>query len=306
MRRSTDKPPAVLIVNPRAGRLPDRLRRDVISAMRERFRLETVHTHVRDAGIGLAREAAEAGSSLVVAFGGDGIVNEVANGVAESSAALGVIPGGTMNVFSRALGIPQDPFAAVDHLAEAVTRPPRSVPLGRMDDRYFTFSAGCGFDAEAAERVERYLTSKRRFGQMFFYWSAFRVLMRSFDLRTPVMKAVGPFGEVPVAMAIVCNAGPYAYFAGRAVRLTPEVELHRGIDLFALKRMRVEALPVYVWRVAVTGDLVHHPDVLYSSDLSEVEVRADHTFHRHVDGEPLPSARTARFGIAHDVLNVRA
>jgi hypothetical protein len=70
--------------------------------------------------------------------------------------------------------------------------------------------------------------------------------------------------------------------------------------------MRVEALPVYVWRVAVTGDLVHHPDVLYSSDLTEVEVRADHTFHRHVDGEPLPSARVARFGIAHDVLKVQA
>ena len=306
MSRAAGKPPAVLIVNPNAGRLPDAVRRDVIAAMRKHFKLESLQTHIRDSGIPLAREAADAGAPLVVAFGGDGIVNEVANGVAGTAAALGIIPGGTMNVFSRALGIPQDPFAAVDHLAHAIDRPPRAVPLGKMDDRYFTFSAGCGFDAEAAERVERYLDSKRRFGQLFFYWSAFRVLTRSFDLRTPRLTVKGSFGEVPVAMAVVCNTGPYAYLAGRAVRLAPKVDLDAGIDVFAMRRLRVEALPAYVWRVAASGDLVDHPDVLYENDLSELEVASERPFHRHVDGEPLPPSNRARFGVAGGILNVRA
>ena len=305
MSRAQDKPPAVLIVNPNAGRLPNTVRRRVIEAMRERFRLETVHTHVRDAGIRLAREAAEAGSPLVVAFGGDGIVNEVANGVVHTRAALGIVPGGTMNVFSRALGVPQDPFAAVEHLARATQRPARVVPLGRMDNRFFTFCAGCGFDAEAAERVERYLDSKRRFGQAFFYWSALRVLARSLELRSPTMTVSGRFGRVPVAMTIVCNAGPYAYLAGRAVRLTPNVRLDAGIDVFALKRMRVEALPAYVWRVAVSGDLVHHPDVLYASDLTELEVTAARPFHRHVDGEPVTLSDRATFGVVPGALSVK-
>jgi diacylglycerol kinase family enzyme len=300
------RPSAVLIVNPNAGSLPDAVRREVIAAMRASFRLESVHTHLRDAGIGLAREAAQAGARLVVAFGGDGLVNEVANGVAGTEAALGIIPGGTMNVFSRALGIPQNAFAAIRHLKESLTRPPRTVPLGRMNDRLFTVSAGCGFDAEAAERVERYLSSKRRFGQLFFYWSAARVLGRSVGLRCPNMTVRGPFGEADVAMTIACNAGPYAYFAGRPVELAPDVELEGGIDVFAMKRMRVEALPVYVWRVAVSGDLVHHPDVLYATHLAEFEVSAGRAFHRHVDGEPLPLAEHVRFDVVPSALNVRA
>ena len=306
MPRLNGRPSAVLIVNPNAGRLPDAVRREVIAAMGARFRLETLHTHVRDAGIGLAREAAQAGAPLVVAFGGDGIVNEVANGVAGSDAALGIIPGGTMNVFSRALRIPQDPFFAIRHLYESLQRPPQAVPLGRMNDRYFTFSAGCGFDAEAAERVERYLRNKRRFGQLFFYWSALQVLARSFDLRSPTMTLKGRFGEVEVAMAIACNAGPYAYLAGRPVRLAPDVDLHRGIDVFALKRMRLEALPVYFWRIAVSGDLVHHPDVMYESDLTDLAVAAPEPFHRHVDGEPLPPAADVVFSVVERAVKVRA
>jgi diacylglycerol kinase family enzyme len=306
MSSAGHRPPAVLIANPNAGRIAQSARKEVIEAMRARFELEAITTTVRDAGMELARDAALAGARLVVAFGGDGIVNEVANGVAGTAAALGIIPGGTMNVFSRALDIPQSPRAAIDHLLSALERAPRTVPLGRMDDRYFTFSAGCGFDAEAAEWVEGHLRSKRRFGELFFYWSALRVLARSLHLRTPSMTVSGSFGSVPVAMAIGCNAGPYAYLARRPVHLAPRVSLGEGVDVFALKRMRIEALPSYVWRVAVTGDLVNHRDVLYASGLHEFEVAAARPFHRHVDGEPLAPAMSARVSVEPDALRVRA
>jgi diacylglycerol kinase family enzyme len=180
------------------------------------------------------------------------------------------------------------------------------VPLGRIDERYFTFSAGCGFDAEAAERVERYVPTKRRFGQAFFYWSAFRVLAGSYRHRSPSMTLRGPFGEIDVAMAIACNAGPYAYLANRPVNLAPKVDLNGGLDIFALKTMRIEALPLYAWRVVVSGDLVHHPDAFYSSDLEGFELVSHKPFGRHVDGEPLPPARSARFRVTRDALRVRA
>lgn len=296
--------PSVLIVNPNAGRLTQSTRQEVVEAIASRLAVEVFFTSVRDAGIGLARDAADAGAGLVIAFGGDGLVNEVINGVAGTSSALAIVPGGTMNVFSRVLGIPQQPFRAVDHLMEALDRPTRSVSLGQMDDRYFAFSAGCGFDAEAAERVERYLTAKKRLGEAFFYWSAFRVLTR-WGHRNASMTITGPFGEVPAALAIACNAGPYAYFAGRTVNLTPGVALDRGIGVFSLRSMRVEALPLYAWRVAVTGDLVHHPAAFYRSDVEEFEVTAAEPFSRHVDGEPLPRVAHTRLSIARDVLAVR-
>jgi diacylglycerol kinase family enzyme len=300
------KPAAVLIVNPNAGRLEDATRSDVVSALRARFRIEGYTTTARDSGIALASQAADAGADLVIAFGGDGHINEVANGLAGTTTALGIIPGGTMNVFARVLGIPLDPIEAVGHLEDALGRAAIEVPLGLMDGRYFTFSAGCGFDAEAAGRVERYVPSKRRFGELFFYWSAFRVLTGSYRHREPTMKLRGEFGEIPVAMAIVCNAGPYAYLANRPVNLTPHVDLFKGIDVFALRSMRIESLPMYAWRVAVSGDLVHHPDVFYASDLQSFELSSEKLVHRHVDGEPLPPVHNLKFEVVPGALKVRA
>ena len=300
------RPPAVLIVNPNAGRFPEHRLPDVIAALGSRFRLEVVSTTARSTGIRMAADAAAAGESLVIAFGGDGHVNEVANGVAGSDSTLAIIPGGTMNVFARALGIPMDPFEAIDFMVERSGKEPQLVPLGQMDERYFTFSAGCGFDAEAAERVERYVPAKRRFGEVFFYWSAFRVLAGSYRHRAPSMLLTGPFGEVPVAMTIVCNAGPYAYLGGIAVDLAPDVSLYGGLDVFALKQMRVEALPLYAWRILVSRDIVHHSDVFYASNLDKFTLTADEPFYRHVDGEPLGPAVTARFAIVEDALRVCA
>ena len=293
-----------VVVNPTAGRMPGTLRERVTDELRRRFDAEVLTTHGRDAAIGIARELAEAGARLVIALGGDGHVNEIANGVVKTDTRLGVVPGGTMNVFARSLGVPLDPLTAVDHLEQAIDRDPKTVPLGRMDDRYFTFSAGCGFDAEVAELVERDLQGKRRFGEMFFYWSAFRVLASSFRRRAPTMTLRGSFGEERAAMAIASNAGPYAYFVGRPVNIAPDVRLDRGLDIFGLRTMRLESLPFYVWRVAVSGDLVNHPDSFYQRDLDALEVTSDEYFGRHVDGEPLAPAKSVRFSIEKDVLSV--
>ena len=300
------RPPAVLIVNPNAGRLSERTREQVVQELRARFDLEAHATTGRDSGIALAERAAADGARLVIAFGGDGHVNEVANGLAGTDSTLGVIPGGTMNVFARALGLPLDPVDAIEALVASLGRNPKTVPLGKMDDRYFTFSAGCGFDAEAAERVERYVPAKRRFGEMFFYWSAFRVLSGSYKHRNPSMQLRGDFGEVEVAMAIACNAGPYAFFAGRPVVIAPKVTLEGGLDIFALKKMRIEALPTYALRAVGRGELSEHPDAFYQHDLDGFEIVAnDKPFYRHVDGEPLPPVHSARFSLVRDILRVQ-
>ncbi|MFN2390283.1 MAG: diacylglycerol kinase family protein [Actinomycetota bacterium] len=302
----TSRPAAVLIVNPNAGRLAHKERADVVAALATRFDLRTLFTTARDTGTELAAAAVEDGVSLIIAFGGDGHVNEVVNGVAGSAATVGIVPGGTMNVFARSLGIPLDPLEATEHLVAALGRPPRWVPLGLMDDRYFTFAAGCGFDAEAAALVDRDIRSKRRFGELFFYWSALRVLATTYRHRSATMTLRGPFGETRVAMAIACNSGPYAYLAGRPVNIAPDVRLDAGLDVFALTTMRVEALPFYFWRVAVSGDLIHHADAFYRTDLTSFEIEGDRPFPRHVDGEPLEPATSARFSMVPAAIRIRA
>jgi diacylglycerol kinase family enzyme len=274
---ASERPPAVLIVNPNAGRMPEKERAAVVETLSQRFALEVLGTTEREDGIALGADAADAGASLVIAYGGDGHVNEVINGIAGSTAALGIIPGGTMNVLARALNVPLDPLEAIEHLMGKLEGEPRMLSLGQMDGRYFASSAGCGFDAEAAERVEEYLNSKRRFGQMYFFWSAFRVLAGTYRHRNPSMVLHGEFGDVPVAMAIACKAGPYAYFVGRPIDLAPEVSLDAGLDVFALKRMRIEALPFYVLRV-LTDRVSSHGDDFYKLDLEMFEITGDEAF----------------------------
>ena len=295
----------VVIVNPNAGRLSESVRNDVLTALRARFPVDVFATTARDTGISIAQEVTAEANRLVIAFGGDGHVNEVVNGVAGTGSTLAIVPGGTMNVFARALGLPLDPFEAIRYLESALARPPRLVHLGKMDERYFTFSAGCGFDAEAAERVERDVPNKRRFGELFFYWSAFRVLAGSHRHREPSITLSGPFGVERVAMAIASNTGPYAYLLNRPVAIAPDVRLEDGLDVFALRRMRIEAFPVYAWRAAVSSDLVAHDDVVYRNDLDAFDLVGDRPFSRHVDGEPLAPRSSAHFEIARDALKVQ-
>jgi diacylglycerol kinase family enzyme len=211
-----------------------------------------------------------------------------------------------MNVFARSLGIPRDPFEAVEHLGRLSTKDERTVHLGLMDSRYFTFAAGCGFDAEAARLVESDLTNKRRFGELFFYWSALRVLSGAYRHRKPGMILEGEFGEIEVAMTIACNAGPYAYLLGHSVNIAPEVDLDTGLDVFALRSMKIEALPFYTWRATLGGSMARHKDAFYRHDIDEFALRSNKPFPRHVDGETLDPSTTAHFKLARDVLRVRA
>lgn len=298
------KRPAVLIVNPQAGRSSNAYRAEVVALLGRDLDLEVLTTSDRKEAIDLSRKAAGETDSLIIAFGGDGHVNEVVNGITGSDAVLGIIPGGTMNVFARSLGLPRDALDAAEHLTALDLRSARTVNLGMMDDMYFTFAAGCGFDAEAAALVESDLPGKRRFGEPFFYWSALRVLMGSHRHRRPWMTVSGPPGRERVAMAIACNTGPYAYLAGRPVRLLPEVPLDGGLSLFALRKMSVLSLPLYGWRAIGGGSLADHPNALIWADLDRFTISSEEPFPRHVDGETLDPATSAEFRLAPGSLKV--
>ena len=145
----------LVIVNPYATTMSVRLKHLVVYALQGRYDVEAIETQRRGHATELIVAAAEEKFDVVVAFGGDGTVNEVANGLAGTATPLTVLPGGSNNVFAKMLGIPNDVVDATEHLLGLADRwEPRAVDLGRVNGRWFTFAAGVGLDASVVERVD--------------------------------------------------------------------------------------------------------------------------------------------------------
>src|SRR5918998_6218377 len=159
----TAKRRMLVIVNPYATTVSDRLKNLVVYALGARYSVEAVETEARLHATELCREAGAAGYDVVVAFGGDGTVNEAANGLVGTDTPLTCLPGGSTNVWCRTLGIPRDVVDATEHLLRmADDFRPRRVDLGRVEGRFFAFSSGIGLDASVVKRVDAHPTLKAR------------------------------------------------------------------------------------------------------------------------------------------------
>src|SRR5713101_2475495 len=186
-------PPAkrrmLIIVNPYAATVSDRLRHLVVYALQGRFEVDAIDTEARGHATEICREAALEGYDVVVAFGGDGTVNEAANGLLGSSTPLCCLPGGSANVFGKMLGIPGDLVDATEHLlAMADDWHPRKVDLGVVNGRCFTFASGLGLDASVVARVDANPRMKARLGAYYFTWVAVTTYLRRYLLRPPRLR----------------------------------------------------------------------------------------------------------------------
>jgi diacylglycerol kinase family enzyme len=195
---------------------------------------------------GHARELAAATTAdLVIVHGGDGSINEVVNGVmglTEGRPLIAVIPGGGANVLARALGLPLDAAAAIRQVREAVAAGRhRTIGLGLAADRYFTFSAGLGWDAEVVREVDRLRAQGRRESVALFLRTMVHQYYAGTDRRRPAL-TVERDGEPPVSglfMTIVTNRSPWTYLGHRPLLPVPNPDFNSGLDLLALQRLRL-------------------------------------------------------------------
>src|SRR6185295_13319796 len=202
-----------VIFLPYATTMSGRVRSLVVYALQGRYDVQAVDTQSKGHAIELCREAAHEGYDVVVAFGGDGTVNEAANGLVGSPTPLTCLPGGATNVYGRMLGIPNDVVDATEHLlglADAWRE--RRVDLGRLDDRRFVFSAGMGLDASVVERVDSNPRLKARFGPWYFAQSAVRTFLRRYLVRPPRLEVEVGGKTVRGVSAFVQNGDLYTYF----------------------------------------------------------------------------------------------
>jgi len=279
------------VVNPAAHSVSPGQEDPVMGALSRGFDVELAETKSPGHATELASEAAEQGLGLVVVLGGDGTVNEVANGLAGTGTALSVLPGGEANILARSLGIGRDPVQAARALATRAGDEPRLIPLARLNARWFVSNCGVGLDAAIVRRVERNPKAKQRGGDLFFLWSGVRVFFSEYDRKAPHLDlSWGPSLEhraEGVFLVIVQNLPPYTYFGRRPMRMCPDASLESGLDVLAMDSFR----PRHVLPVAVsTFTRARHPrrkHVVYVRDQRRLHVHCRKPMPVQADGEYL-------------------
>jgi len=295
------KPRMALIVNPRATTVSGRLKKLVEYALRGRYEVEALETEARNHATSLGRAAAAEDFDVVVAFGGDGTVNEVANGLAGSAVPLAILPGGLTNVVCRMLGISTDVIDATEQLLGIVDGlETRAIDLGQVNGRFFVSSAGVGLDADTTRWVDEHAHLKRRAGPFFFSYAGAVTFGRY--LRRPVQISVEAQGRrVEGVSAVLQNSDPYTFFKRRPVRVNPGQALDSGtLSMVVLKDALPRDVPGLAWRLLSGRPLVGHPRAESFPNLCEARMivnGGERPLSVQVDGDYIGDFDGASFSV---------
>lgn len=289
IHRKPQKKRMLIIVNPYAKTVSDRLRNLVVYALQGRFEVEAVSTQAQNHATEIGREARDGGYDVVVAFGGDGTLNEVANGLAGSDVPVAVLPGGSTNVVCRILGIPNDVVDATEHLLSLLDDwRPRKIDLGRVNGRHFVFACGAGIDATVVRRVDEHPKLKHRAGPWYYSWAGVSGFYRNY-LHNAVRVRVAVEGAAPVegVTAIVQNSDPLTYFASKPIRVCEGIAIDDGtLSMAVLKRAAQRDMPTLISRL-LSGKrtAAGHRQVVHFDDVASATVESISTDR---DGSPRP------------------
>jgi len=275
---------------------------------------------------GHARElAAAARGELIIVLGGDGSINEVVNGVMDilgqdgaghggggstgGPPLIAVIPGGGANVLARALGLPVDAAEAIRRVREVIAAGRyRTIGLGLAGDRYFTFSAGLGMDAETVREVERLRAAGRRESTPLFLQTMMRQYYRT-DRRQPAL-TMERDGQPPISdlfMTIITNRSPWTYLRDRPLLPVPNPDFNSGLDLLALRRIRLTTIFSAVGQMLYIRSRPPRGRELLSVPGSEsFTVRSARPIAFQVDGEYLGETKAVNFQFVPHALRVVA
>lgn len=314
----------LLIMNPKATTSSERTLEVLVGALSSELELTEKHTRYRGHAADLATEAAADGVDVVIAFGGDGTVNEAVTGLMAHGSGpqdrprLAIVPGGSTNVFARALGLPNHAVEATGALLRMLRRPgqpTRLVSLGavRPDDetreRYFTFSAGFGFDAAVVGEVERLRAQGRTSTHALYVRSALREYFRRTDKRNaPITAKLVDGSALPeLFMAILANTSPWTYLGNRPIVATPEAGFDTGLDLFGLADLGVWPVWQTVGRLIAGSPRLHRGrNVILRHDLPELTLLAHRPVPFQVDGDYLGPRERVTFRSVPAALRVFA
>ena len=300
----------LLLVNPFSSSVTARTRVVIRKALAGDHDVELVETARRGHATRLAQGASADGVDVVVCLGGDGTVNETANGLAGTDTALGVLPGGSTNVFARTIGLPNDPVESTALLLEALeAHSIRRIGLGSVNGRYYCFHVGMGYDAALVEQVEKRSGLKRWAGHPLFMYAGLTTWFKHYDTKHPHFKVTYPDGEhVDDGYFAVCaNTNPYTYIGNKPFDIAPEATLDNGLAMVTVRSLRVDRILRVIFRaIQGGGALAKDPAVHYRYDVESLVVEGigDRPFPYQVDGDYLGEITRLEFRHVPDIMDL--
>ena len=300
----------LVIVNPTASTVCDRLRHLVVAALRGRYDVDTVDTQGRGHATDVCREAASEGYDVVATYGGDGTVNEVANGLAGSDTPLTCLPGGATNVLCKMLGIPGDIVDATEHLLlMADAWRPRRIDLGVVNGRCYTYASGFGIDASVVKRIDRHERLKRaRLREYYFLYAAVETVLRHYLVRPPLIDVEVADQTLRGITVIVQNGDPFTYFDTKPLHVAEGAALDGGtLAGVVLRGERLVDIPAVMWRLFSTrARVTGHRQIAPFSDATELRCAAvdGGAIPLQVDGEHIGDVTEAVYAIRPRALAV--
>jgi diacylglycerol kinase family enzyme len=295
----------LLIVNTSASSVTARARVVIQKSLAADHEVTVAETSRRGHATRLAQGAASRGTDVVVVLGGDGTLNEAANGIAGTGCALGVLPGGSTNVFARTIGMTNDPIEATGELLSALGRGPdgiRPVGLGSVNGRRYLFHVGVGYDAAVVAQVEKRSVIKKYLAPAFFAYAALDTWARGFDRRHPhfsmeLERASGEKLSVDNGyFAIVLNTNPYTFLGERPFNVTPAARLDTPLSVVVLRSLGA-ATVLGLAATALRGDegLQSSKRVSVVDDVVRAVLKPFESVPYQVDGDYLGDARHLEF-----------
>jgi diacylglycerol kinase family enzyme len=287
----------LLVANTFATSTDDAIQDRVASELSRHLEITTVNTSARNDAIEIARLAQQQGFELVIGLGGDGTVNEIANGLLSDGPnldgpILAAIPGGNGNVFARNMGLSEEPLKATAQILRAIEdRRYKTIGVGKIAtnniSRWFLFNAGIGLDAAVIAQME----SRRERGKMASDVSyaalALRELFARTDRKHGALSLVSGDGEVHrnAHFALIVNIAPWAYIGSKPLNPLPLASNNTGLDVFAPTSLSMRSV-VRLSRRALAGkNLERDPSVISLTDQKQIHFQADRPLWIQVDGD---------------------
>lgn len=297
----------LLIANPSSSGFTGAAFRAVESTLSAGFDVTAVWPNGPAESRQAAADAAEDGYSVVAAMGGDGVVHHVANGLAFTGTALGVIPTGTTNVVARLLGISTKPAVAAERLLNgsrqllSLAHIATESPLAARSE-YAVFSLGMGLDADVVAVSDLRPAAKYYFSSVNFVAIAAKQVLTKYRTLPANMLVECGGQRVHAASVLVQVHDLYTYWGRVPLRLSPDPG--HGPTALAMERVSVAATLGLAARGLLRRRLDQHNGAHIFHEFEKLIIHAEPSAAFQADGEMLGKADSVEITPAYDALSV--